>query len=1062
MNCRFAFFSVLALLSTGAMAETINEIEPNDTQAQAQKISGGSEVSGRLGDTTDSGTDIEDWYKIDVPSDCDMVISCDFESSLNVDYISVIALNEDGGTYERGFSYLDAVKTLTVTGLSPGTYYIKVRRYSGYGGYTFKCNLEENSYANDVEPNDEYAKAQSIESGRDVQGHLGYRYNNNYIDDEDWFKIDVPSDCDMVISCDFENRFDLDYISVYALNEDGVTYQRGFSYLDEVKTFTVTGLSPGTYYIKVRRYSGYGGYTFKCDFEENSYANDVEPNDEYAKAQSIESGRDVQGHLGYCYDNSYIDHEDWFKIDVPSDCDMVISCDFENRFNLDYISVYALDEDGGTHQRGFSYLDAVKTFTVTGLSPGTYYIRVRRYSGYGGYTINASCKTDPFFSDDKTYTRESPYQLQKNTTYYTTLGYSYVQTREEQWFQFTLDASETSTTVEIAPNDENPLNFGYTEIFRVSEDGELISLQGQYMERNYCAFSITNEGRNTYMVRVPRHDGSARGGFSIRYGTPAGVADGSAIQVIFEGRNTVRKGVPSDYFVVLRNNSDKKTAPFLCTMAATDDIIINKLNLTDINGNYGPDMPYEDVCNSDSSITLLIPYLAPFESYRFKVTAEGKGDILYAPSRYEQTEFAITTALVVCALGYAADVCVDAAGDYFKGKVMEKFELNDQEAREYSRVHGLTMQQYADLKYSGDGYGACVAKKAVETTMKGVMKAVPGGSLAMKVGEKASSLADAISCLRHRLWYYIYKDIGLIKEDGLETLDKKTGVSGSVSSWDPNEMVGPVGEGDEHFIGATKTIDYTILFENKAEAGDAAYRIRVSDELDGNVFDVSSVRFGKTSHDGIGYNWKMTRDGNRLSWDIEGIELPPNKVAPEGEGYVTFSVNLKPGLPDGTVISNKATIIFDKNTPIETNVYSNVLDLTAPQTTMLSAECGKDNTITVMCRSNDRGSGAGLYRLFVSKDGGDYEYCGQYGSPEMEYKVSEPGDASYSFYVRAIDNVGNMETSTPQPVSVATNVSVINDSQSAAPSARYNLFGQEVDENYKGIVIQNGRKVLVR
>ena len=57
-------------------------------------------MSGRLGDTTDSGTDIEDWYKIDVPSDCDMVISCDFESSLNVDYISVIALNEDGGTFD--------------------------------------------------------------------------------------------------------------------------------------------------------------------------------------------------------------------------------------------------------------------------------------------------------------------------------------------------------------------------------------------------------------------------------------------------------------------------------------------------------------------------------------------------------------------------------------------------------------------------------------------------------------------------------------------------------------------------------------------------------------------------------------------------------------------------------------------------------------------------------------------------------------------------------------------------------------------------------------------------
>ena len=940
MRRTFAIISVLALLSTGVMAETINEIEPNDTYAQAQSVSGGSVVNARLGDTTESGTDNYDWYRIDVPSDCDMAIWSDFESSLMLDDIRVYALTEDGEPYQRGFR---------------------------------------------------------------------------------WFN-------------------------------------------DDTKVFTVTGLAPGTYYIRVKRYGGNGGYTFRCDLEEKGYANDDEPNDEYAAAQHIQPGRAVQGHLGYLYNNSYTDNYDWYRIDVASDCDMTVWSDFESTLQLDDIRVYALTEDGETYQRGFRWFnDDTKAFTVTGLAPGTYYIRVKRYNGYGGYTFTASCKFDPFFSDGRIYTRENPYLLQKNTTFYTTVGYSYVQKCDEQWFQFTLDSSETSTTVEIAPNGENPLNFGFTAIYRVLEDGDLTRVQGQYMEHNYCAFSITNQGRNTYLVCVPRHDGSAHGGFSIRYGTPEGVADGSAIQVIFEGRNTVRKGVPSDYFVVLRNNSGKKTAPFLCSMAATDDIVISKLNLTDINGNYGPDMPYKDVCNSDSSITLLIPYLAPFESYRFKVTAEGKGDLLYATSGYSQTEFAVTTALVVCALGYAADVCVDAAGDYFKGKVMEQFELSDQEASEYSRVNGLTMQQYADLKYSGDGYGACVAKKAVETTMKGVMKAVPGGSLAMKVGENAANLADAISCLRHRLWYYIYKDIGLIKEDGLETLDRKTGVSGSVSSWDPNEMVGPVGEGNEHYIGATKTIDYTILFENKAEAGDAAYRIRVSDELDENVFDVSTVRFGKTSHDGIGYNWKMTREGNRLSWDIEGIELPPNRVAPEGEGYVTFSVDLKPGLPDGTVISNKATIIFDKNTPIETNVYSNVLDLTAPVTDMLSAECSSDTAITVECCSSDAGSGAGLYRLFVSRNGGEYEYCGQYNSQKMVYYIADQcEDAVYDFYVKAIDNVGNMESDAPQPVSVKTDVTVIRESPEPADTQLYNLSGQKVGVNFKGIAIQNGRKLLIR
>ena len=77
-------------------------------------------------------------------------------------------------------------------------------------------------------------------------------------------------------------------------------------------------------------------------------------------------------------------------------------------------------------------------------------------------------------------------------------------------------------------------------------------------------------------------------------------------------------------------------------------------------------------------------------------------------------------------------------------------------------------------------------------------------------------------------------------------------------------MCGPVGVGDENYIGKTQTINYRITFENKAEAGAPAYRIRISDELDENVFDVSSVRFGETSHNGVGYQWEMSRDGNKL------------------------------------------------------------------------------------------------------------------------------------------------------------------------------------------------------
>ena len=155
----------------------------------------------------------------------------------------------------------------------------------------------------------------------------------------------------------------------------------------------------------------------------------------------------------------------------------------------------------------------------------------------------------------------------------------------------------------------------------------------------------------------------------------------------------------------------------------------------------------------------------------------------------------------------------------------------------------------------------------------------------------------------------------------------------------------------------------------------------------------------------------MTREGNRLSWDIEGIELPPNVNAPEGEGFVTFTVGLKPGLPDGTVIRNKAEIIFDKNFPIETNVYTNTLDLTAPVTTMSEANYDTANElIAINCSSYDAASGVDSYQLFVSKDGGDYTCAGQFPD-QVFYSVPAGDGATYSFYVLAIDRVGNAEVS---------------------------------------------------
>ena len=246
-------------------------------------------------------------------------------------------------------------------------------------------------------------------------------------------------------------------------------------------------------------------------------------------------------------------------------------------------------------------------------------------------------------------------------------------------------------------------------------------------------------------------------------------------------------------------------------------------------------------------------------------------------------------------------------------------------------------------------------------------------------------------------------------------------------------------------------MDYRILFENKKEATAPAYRIRISDVLDENVFDVNSVRFGSTSHEGMQYNWKMTREGNTLNWDIEGIELPPNVNAPEGEGYVTFSVDLKPGLKSGTEIKNKATIIFDYNAPIETNEYINTLDLVAP-TGKVQAVTLNNNQFTVSCSGEDAESGISFYKYYYSVDGGDFQLFTESDWPEVDVPIEQGRKASdYSFCVVAVDNVGNTQLTLSDPWVVAT---AINKLEAEPNNDTWTIT------NLNGLVVASGKGAL--
>jgi len=147
------------------------------------------------------------------------------------------------------------------------------------------------------------------------------------------------------------------------------------------------------------------------------------------------------------------------------------------------------------------------------------------------------------------------------------------------------------------------------------------------------------------------------------------------------------------------------------------------------------------------------------------------------------------------------------------------------------------------------------------------------------------------------------------------------------ASYDPNDKTGyPIGVTSDHFINANQQLQYRIRFQNTGT--DTAFTVVIRDTLDTDL-DIFSIRSGVSSHS---YNFRMY--GQRvLEWTFNDIMLPDSNVnEPLSHGFVLFTVDQLPDLPDGTQITNSAGIYFDFNAPIITNTAQHKIHYDIPIT----------------------------------------------------------------------------------------------------------------------------------
>lgn len=268
---------------------------------------------------------------------------------------------------------------------------------------------------------------------------------------------------------------------------------------------------------------------------------------------------------------------------------------------------------------------------------------------------------------------------------------------------------------------------------------------------------------------------------------------------------------------------------------------------------------------------------------------------------------------------------------------------------------------------------------------------------------------------------------------------------------DPNEIIrhGITGVGQLNFIQSTDEFKYTILFENYFNASVPARDVYVQLEIDEN-FDVSSFAFGSFGFGNftvqvpylgkfsqlvlvpnissycVNFEAYVDEKTRTAKWkfatlDLKSLQpvddvdvgfLPPNKYK-SGEGFVTFKVNKNNNCSTMCELKAQASIIFDINDPILTNVDRVTLDDISPHVAVDYVEQNDEfnNTSSYLnINSNELESGIKYLKIYTKEN-----LTNQYvlenrltfrSRINLDYLES---NKTYEFQVESEDNVGNVQ-----------------------------------------------------
>jgi len=231
---------------------------------------------------------------------------------------------------------------------------------------------------------------------------------------------------------------------------------------------------------------------------------------------------------------------------------------------------------------------------------------------------------------------------------------------------------------------------------------------------------------------------------------------------------------------------------------------------------------------------------------------------------------------------------------------------------------------------------------------------------------------------------------------------------------DPNFMnVNPL-----NYTNGNLTNLFTVGFENEPNATLPAFNITVIIHLDPH-YNSSTVKFQAASNITALSSFTVNKTNNVIVAQFTNINLPPDNPPPIGQGFISFSANVRNDTPPGTELVSYADVIFNNNPPVRTNYVTQIYDPLPPVTKITSSKI-TSSIVYISGQATDNISGVKQTNFFlVDNTHHTFSYFNitynniVKGTVNFTIALPVHANSNYTLFVYSFNNAGVAENQTP-------------------------------------------------